>query len=96
MKKKKVFSKVLAIVLVLSLMLTTFPSFSAFAQDTSSKEQLTEKGYLWQPESNSNALNFEGDLSIEKLQKQWGMHITLCLLILTMSLKGFLAMTYLK
>ena len=68
MKKKKVFSKVLAIVLVLSLMLTTFPSFSAFAQETSSKEQLTEKGELWQPESNSNALNFEGDLSIEELQ----------------------------
>ena len=68
MKKKKVFSKVLAIVLVLSLMLTTFSSFSAFAQETSSKEQLTEKGDLWQPESNSNALNFEGDLSIEELQ----------------------------
>ena len=49
-------------------MLTTFPSFSAFAQETSSKEQLTEKGELWQPESNSNALNFEGDLSIEELQ----------------------------
>ncbi len=49
-------------------MLTTFPSFSAFAQETSSKEQLTEKGELWQPESNSNALNFEGDLSLEELK----------------------------
>ena len=68
MKKKKVFSKILAIVLVLSLMLSAFPSISVFAQESSSKEKLTEKGELWQPESNSNALNFEGDLSIEELQ----------------------------
>ena len=68
MKKKKVFSKVLAIVLVLSLMLSAFPNLSVFAQESSSKEKLTEKGELWQPESNSNALNFEGDLSIEELQ----------------------------
>ncbi len=56
------------IVLVLSLMLSAFPSISVFAQELSSKEKLTEKGELWQPESNSNALNFEGDLSIEELQ----------------------------
>ena len=68
MKKKKVFSKILAIVLVLSLMLSAFPNLSVFAQESSSKEKLTEKGELWQPESNSNALNFEGDLSIEELQ----------------------------
>ena len=68
MKKKKVFSKILAIVLVLSLMLSAFPSISVFAQELSSKEKLTEKGALWQPESNSNALNFEGDLSIKELQ----------------------------
>lgn len=68
MKKKKVFSKILAIVLVLSLMLSAFPNLSVFAQGSSSKEKLTEKGELWQPESNSNALNFEGDLSIEELQ----------------------------
>ena len=61
-------SKTLAIVLVLSLMLSAFPNLSAFAQESSSKEKLTEKGELWQPESNSNALNFEGDLSIEELQ----------------------------
>ena len=68
MKKKKVFSKILAIVLVLSLMLSAFPSISVFAQEASGKEKLTEKGELWQPESNSNALNFEGDLSIKELQ----------------------------
>lgn len=68
MKRKKVFSKILAIVLVLSLMLSAFPSISVFAQESLSKEKLTEKGELWQPESNSNALNFEGDLSIEELQ----------------------------
>lgn len=68
MKKKKVFSKILAIVLVLSLMLSAFPNLSVFAHESSSKEKLTEKGELWQPESNSNALNFEGDLSIEELQ----------------------------
>ena len=68
MKKKKLISKVLAIVLVLSLMLSAFPSISVFAQELSSKEKLTEKGDLWQPESNSNMLNFEGDLSLEELQ----------------------------
>ena len=68
MKKKKVFSKILAFVLVLSLMLTTLPSFSVFAQETSDKEQLTEKGELWQPESNPDALNFKGDLSLEELE----------------------------
>ena len=68
MKKKKLISKVLAIVLVLSLMLSAFPSISVFAQELSSKEKLTEKGDLWQPESNPNALNFEGDLSVEELQ----------------------------
>ena len=49
-------------------MLTTLPSFSVFAQETSDKEQLTEKGELWQPESNPDALNFEGDLSLEELE----------------------------
>ena len=49
-------------------MLSAFPNLSVFAQESSSKEKLTEKGELWQPESNSNALNFEGDLSIEELQ----------------------------
>lgn len=58
----------LAIVLVLCLMLSAFPNISVFAQEASIKEKLTEKGELWQPESNSNALNFEGDLSIEELQ----------------------------
>ena len=68
MKKKNKFSKMLAIVLVLCLMLSAFPNISVFAQAASIKEKLTEKGELWQPESNSNALNFEGDLSIEELQ----------------------------
>ena len=62
------YSEVCYIVLVLSLMLSAFPSISVFAQEASNKEKLTEKGELWQPESNSNALNFEGDLSIEELQ----------------------------
>ncbi|MBO5210683.1 MAG: hypothetical protein J6B80_01985 [Clostridia bacterium] len=44
MKKKNRFSKILAIVLVLSLMLSAFPNLSVFAQEVSSKEQLTEKG----------------------------------------------------
>ena len=62
------FSKILAMVLVLSLMLSAFPSLSVFAQEVSSEEKLTEKGELWQPETNSNALNFEGDLSLEELE----------------------------
>ena len=49
-------------------MLSAFPNLPVFAQESSSKEKLTEKGELWQPESNPNALNFEGDLSIEELQ----------------------------
>lgn len=68
MKKKKMFSKILAMVLVLSLMLSAFPSLSVFAQEVSSEKKLTEKGELWQPESSPNELNFEGDLSIEELQ----------------------------
>lgn len=68
MKKKKLFSRVLAVALTLSLMLATFPRFSVFAQEVLSKEQLSEKSELWQPESSPNELNFEGDLSIEELQ----------------------------
>jgi hypothetical protein len=58
----------LAVVLVLSLILTTLPSFSVFAEETQSKEKLTEKGELWQPQIDENKLNFEGDLSLEELK----------------------------
>lgn len=68
MKKKKVFLKILAVVLVLNLMITTLPSFSVFAEETRSEEKLTEKGELWLPQINSNAHNTKGDLSIEDLQ----------------------------
>lgn len=49
-------------------MLSVPKNLSVFAQETSIKEKSTEKSELWQPESNTNALSFEGDLSLEELQ----------------------------
>ena len=49
---KKLFSKVLAIVLVLCLSISVCPTFSAFAAETEIKEQLTAEDKLWHPEGN--------------------------------------------
>lgn len=68
MKKKKVLLKILSIVLVISLIVTGLSVSSVSAQEAQSKEQLSEKGELWLPETNSSALNTKGDLSIEELQ----------------------------
>ena len=68
MKKKKAYAKILAMVLTLSLTLTMFSGVPTFAQEASDKEQLTEKSELWQPEENSDVLNCEGDLSLQKLK----------------------------
>ena len=68
MKKKKLFSKVLAIVLVLCLTISVCPTFSAFAAETEIKEQLTAEDELWHPEDNEPEFNYEGDLSLDELK----------------------------
>ena len=68
MKKEKVISKMLALVLVFSLLFTAFPTFSVFAQEVVIQERLTEKSELWQPVTATDVLSFEGDLSLEELK----------------------------
>lgn len=65
---KKLFSKFLAIVLVLCLSISVCPTFSVFAAEVEPKEQLTKESTLWQPKADENKLNFEGDLSLDELK----------------------------
>ena len=68
MKKKKVISKILAIVLVFCLTVTVCPTFSAFAAEAQTNEQLTTEDELWHPEDNEPEFNYEGDLSLDELK----------------------------
>lgn len=60
MKKKKLFCKVLSIVLVFCLTLSVFPTFSVFADETEPTDT------MWHSERSN--FNFEGDLPLDELE----------------------------